>query len=275
MLKFGPAGIPVRCTGGSVEGIKCTGSLGLEAMELEFVQGCRMKDESAIECGLAAKEAGVSLSCHASYYLNLLSPEPPKLKRTHSELERTAEVLSLAGGSRLVFHAGFYLKLDVPSAYEKMKVEMKALVKAVEGKGVFLAPEVTGKESQFGSLEELYRLAEDVGYDKVRPAIDWGHIHARDNGSLQEKGDFTNVLEVVERHVGKEGLRTLHCHMEGIEFTEKGERRHLRLAEGPPDYRLLLEALREFKCGGTVISESPAMEDDALVLQKAWKKLYG
>ena len=58
--------------------------------------------------------------------------------------------------------------------------------------------------------------------------------------------------------------------VEGIEFTEKGERRHLPLEEGPPSYKMLIEVLKEFKCDGTLICESPLLEKDALRLKNAW-----
>ncbi len=275
MFRIGPAGVPLRSKErSSLAGIQVTKDLGLDAMELEFVHGCRMKDESAAQIGTLAKKLDVSLSCHASYYLNLLSPEAATLKKTQAELTRTAEVLELCGGKRIVFHSGFYLKMDHTSAYAAMKAQYQALAKTIADNGfnVVLAPEVTGKKSQFGSVEELYGLAEEIGYDQIRPAIDWGHVHARDNGALNKPEDFEKVLQTVEKHVGKEGLRTLHCHVEGINFTEKGERNHLRITEGPPDYKILLKVLKEYKCAGTLICESPAMEDDALILQKEWKK---
>ncbi|MDP2717907.1 MAG: TIM barrel protein [Candidatus Micrarchaeota archaeon] len=273
-MRFGPAGVPL-CSKerSSIAGIGVTADLGLNAMELEFVHGCRMKDESARQIGDLAKKRDVSLSCHASYYLNLLSPEPAKREKTIAELKRTAHVLDQCGGKRLVFHSGFYLKMDHGKAYAAMKARYQSLSKYIAdaGLGVVLAPEVTGKKSQFGSVQELYGLAEDIGYDKIQPAIDWGHVHARDNGALNTPEDFEKVLETVEKTVGKEGLKTLHCHVEGIHFTEKGERNHLRITEGPPDYRMLIKTLKKFKCDGTLISESPAMEEDALILQNEWQ----
>jgi len=278
MFHIGPAGVPLRSKErSSLAGIQVTADLGMDAMELEFVHGCRMKDESAAEVGALSKKCDVSLSCHASYYLNLLSNEPAKLQKTHSELNRTAQVLDLAGGKRIVFHSGFYQGMDSKKAYERMKTEYKTLSGFNTDRGLksVLAPEVTGKKSQFGSVEELYGLAEDIGYDKIQPAIDWGHVHARDNGALNAPDDFRKVLDTVEKHVGKEGLKTLHCHVEGINFTEKGERNHLRITEGPPDYKTLVKVLKEYKCAGTLICESPAMEDDALILQKEWQRVSG
>lgn len=273
MLRFGPAGVPLSCKErSSLAGISCTADLGLDAMELEFVHGCRMTLETGKACGEAAKKRNVSLSAHASYYLNLLSPESATLEKSKKQLEVTAQVMDAAGGGRIAIHSGFYLKLSPKDAYPKMRDAFRDLLEKTRGLNATFAPEVMGKHGQFGTVEEVFRLAQDLGYDRIRPTIDWGHVHARSNGkTLNTQEEFEAVLVKVEKAVGKEGLKTLHCHVEGIEFSEKGERRHLPLEEGPPSYKLLLSALKAFKCEGTLICESPLMEKDALLLQKAWK----
>ena len=272
MMRFGPAGVPLGCKErSSLSGIACTADLGLDAMELEFVHGCRMTLEKAKECGQLAQKRNVSLSAHASYYLNLISPEEGTLEKSKQQLQTTAKVMDAAGGGRIAIHSGFYLKRTPSEAYPKMLAAYKDLLERTEGLNATFAPEVMGKQSQFGTVEEVYSLAEDLGYDRLRPTIDWGHIHARSNGTLlNKKEEFAGVLGTVEKAVGNEGLKTLHCHVEGIEFTEKGERRHLPLEEGPPSYKMLIEVLKEFKCDGTLICESPLLEKDALRLKNAW-----
>ncbi len=275
-MRFGTAGVPVSCKErSSYAGIQCAKDLGLDAFELEFVQGCRMKPEKGTECGELAKKLGISLSCHASYYLNFLSPENAKLEKSHKEMMTTARVINSAGGGRMAFHTAFYLGMPADKAYDKVKTEFKQLLSNIkkEDLNATLAPEVTGKPSQFGSVEELYKLAEDIGYDKIKPTIDWGHVHARENGRIKGKASYVEVLELIEKRVGKEGLKTLHCHMESINFTEKGERNHLTMDHDVPPYKPLAEALHEFKCDGTIISESPNIEKDALYMKNIFEKM--
>jgi len=275
-MRFGPAGVPIRCKERTtLAGIQYAKDIGLDAFEIEFVQGCRMKPESAKECGEVAKKLDVSLSCHASYYLNFLSQDRAKLAKSHKEMLTTARVMDAAGGGRIAFHTAFYMGLPADKAYEKVKTELKQLISEIkkEHQHVILAPETTGKPSQFGSVEELYALAEDIGYDKLRPTIDWAHIHARDNGRIKGKQDYVDVLEFIEKKVGKEGLRTLHCHMASINFTAKGERNHLTMDHDIPPFRPLAEALHEFKCDGTIISESPNIEADALYMKKVFERI--
>lgn len=275
-MRFGTAGVPLSCKErDSVSGIACVHQLELEAFEFEFVHGCRLKKEKAIEAGELAKKYDISLSAHASYYLNLISPEKTKYQKTVKEIILTAEILDAAKGDRLVFHPGFFLKMGHNEAYERMKKEFKMLAKEIKDKGfsVHLAPETTGKPTAFGSFEDLYSLAEEIGYDLIRPTIDWAHIHARENGRFKTKDDYVKVLEFIEKKVGKEGLKTLHCHMSSINFTDKGERNHLTMDHNIPPFRPLAETLHEFKCEGTIISESPTIEKDAIYMKKVFNSL--
>ncbi|MEM4134074.1 MAG: TIM barrel protein [Candidatus Micrarchaeia archaeon] len=275
-MKFGTAGVPISCEKrDSISGIECVYKLGLDAFELEFVHGCRMSEESAKEAGQIAKKYNIVLSAHASYYLNLLSEEKLKYKKTVDEIIKTAKILDIAGGDRLVFHPGFFLKMSHDKAYERMKREFKSLAKQIKENNfnVHLAPETTGKPTAFGSFEDLYSLAEEIGYDLIRPTIDWAHIHARENGRFKTKEDYVKVLEFVEKKTGKEGLRTLHCHMSSINFTSKGERNHLTMDNDIPPVKPLFEALHEFKCDGVIISESPNIEKDAIYMKKLFNSI--
>ena len=70
-----------------------------------------------------------------------------------------------------------------------------------------------------------------------------------------------------------EALERLHVHIAGIEFGPRGERRHLPLRESRFRYRELLRALKDCQVSGWVVCESPAMEDDALLLQRCYRRL--
>jgi deoxyribonuclease-4 len=63
--------------------------------------------------------------------------------------------------------------------------------------------------------------------------------------------------------------------MSGIEYSDKGERNHLKLSESDFNLRGLFDALHEMDCAGRILCESPAMEDDALFMLESWKEWYG
>ena len=68
-------------------------------------------------------------------------------------------------------------------------------------------------------------------------------------------------------------LDDMHIHVAGIEYGQKGERRHLNLEDSDFNYKELLQALKEFDVKGLVICESPNLEEDALLLQNHYSLL--
>ena len=138
-------------------------------------------------------------------------------------------------------------------------------------KGVDYRLETTGKGTQFGTLEELVSLCKEVASCKL--CIDFSHIHARGNGSLKGYEDFAKILQYVSDELGSSTLEDMHMHMGGIDYTEKGERKHLPLQESDFNYPACLKALKNFNVKGCVILEGPLVEKDALLLKNTYKAM--
>jgi len=273
-LYFGTAGIPRTTPAKStVDGVKHIRTLGLAAMELEFVYGVRMKKELALEVRKVAERNNVHLSVHAPYYINLNAQDEKKLRASKKRILDSAMVGTAAGAESIVFHPGFYLNMEKDKVYATIK---KGLVEVLtelheQDIGAILRPETTGKNSQFGSFEELLRLSSEL--ENVLPCIDFAHLHAKAGGKLNSFEEFWAILSSYEEHLGKDALNELHIHVAGIEYTPKGEKNHLNLPESDFNYRELLKALKEFGCGGLLICESPNLEGDALLLQQNYEEL--
>ncbi|MEK6954178.1 MAG: TIM barrel protein [Candidatus Micrarchaeota archaeon] len=275
---FGTAGIPLRLKErDAISGIECVNELGLHAMEMEFVYGVQMKEEKALEVRKAAEKNKISLSIHAPYYINLLSVEKEKRVASRKRIVDSCKIGSIAGARRIVVHPAFYGKIDKKQAMEEMKAQIGMILDELKAKKIQntqIALETMGKVAQFGTLEENFTLANEFGMEKVNPCIDFGHLHARGNGCLRTKGDFLEKLEIAGSF-GKKYLQTLHVHFEGIAYSEKGEKNHLPISVKDPDFSLLAAALVEKGCSGTIICESPEIENDALEMQKIYTKLLG
>ena len=56
------------------------------------------------------------------------------------------------------------------------------------------------------------------------PCIDFAHFHARTNGKYNTYGEFSEILEKIEKKLGKKGLENMHIHITGIAYGEKGEK---------------------------------------------------
>lgn len=273
-LRFGTAGIPLSTPKRStLDGIKWVRELGLDAMELEFVRGINLKPEMAKEIKYVAKKHDVLLTAHAPYYINLNAEEREKAEASKKRIIQSAERLYEAGGWSVVFHAGYYLKQTKKSVYQKILDELRDIQRALMEKGieVWIRPELTGKPTQFGDLEEIVKLSEEL--EMVLPAIDFAHAHARNRGKCNSTEEWREMLSFMEERLGREALESMHIHMSGIEYTAKGERKHLPLMESDMKWKELLGVLKEFRVKGVVISESPNIEEDAILMKKAYGEL--
>jgi deoxyribonuclease-4 len=274
-LLFGTAGIPLSTEPrDTLNGIAQVRKLGLDAMELEFVQNVNVSAEKAPSVRKAAESNSVILTAHGSYYINLNSPEKEKWHASVTRIVQAGERLDSCGGYSLVFHPAFYLKASKEEAYKNVKKGVELAIEELEKKGarkIWVRPETMGRESQFGTLEENLKLSQEVA--RVLPCIDFSHLHARYKGKYNTYPEFRSQLELVEKMKGKEGLKNMHIHLSGINYGEKGEKNHLILKESDMNYKDLLRALKEFECAGIVICESPNIEEDALLLQKTYREL--
>ncbi len=273
-LRFGTAGIPISTPKPStITGIERVRELGLDAMELEFVRGVNLKPELAKKIKYVAKKNDVLLTAHAPYYINLNAAEKAKVEASKRRIIQSAERLYDAGGWSVVFHAGYYLKQDPAKVYERIKAEIQDIVRNLQDRGieVWIRPELTGKPTQFGNLKELVRLSEEL--EMVLPAIDFAHCHARNAGKMNSVEEWREMLSFMEDRLGREALDNMHIHISGINYTEKGERNHLNLQESDMRWEDLLRVLKEFRVKGVVISESPNIEGDALLMKRKYEEI--
>lgn len=273
-LLFGTAGIPLSSRAPSTEaGIERIKELGLGCMEIEFVQGVRMRAATAEEVGKVAAHTGIKLSAHGPYWINFNSHEPDKLAASRLRLLQTARIGALCGVTNAIFHPAFYQGDPRDVVYERVKENVQEVLTTLRGEGnkVVLRPEVMGKPTQFGDLEEIIRLSAELD-DGVGPCLDFAHMHAR-TGKNNSYEEFVAILDRIKRRLGPQAIEAIQIHVSGIEYTAKGEKRHIPLKESDFKFREFVRALKDMKAKGMVICESPNLEEDALTLQGAYHAL--
>lgn len=272
-LLFGTGGTPHSAkTQSAIDGIKRIAELGLGCMELEFVYGVRMAENSARLVAETAQSLGVKLSAHGPYYINLNAREPEKVAASQERIIQTARIGALCGAQSIVFHAAFYLGDPPEKTYQAVKKNLAEVMKTLkkEENKVWVRPEVMGKTSQFGDIDEIIRLCNEL--ERVSICMDFAHWHAR-IGRANSYPEFVAVLEQIKNGLGDGAIANMHIHVSGIAYGQKGERRHLDLEESDLNYTELLQALKDYKAGGLVICESPSLEADALLLQESYHRL--
>jgi deoxyribonuclease-4 len=270
-LHFGTAGVPFSSADdSSLAGIARIRDLGLDGLEIEFVNGVKMGLDTAAKVKEKAAKLGVRLSVHAPYHINFNSADPGIRLQSRERLLKTARVGAACGAASAVFHAAFYGKDTPEKTYEAVKDELKAVMSIVRSErlAITLRIETMGKHAQFGSLDEVLAMCRDV--DGLQPCLDFSHLYARE-GKINSYLDFERVLSKVARKLGPRSLRNVHIHIAGIHFGDRGEIKHLNLEETAFRYDEWLQALRDLGVEGLVICESPNLEGDAVMLKKLYE----
>jgi len=272
-LLFGTGGVPLSAAQRStVHGIERIKELGLGCMEIEFVRGVTMSMATAADVHIASNRARIALSCHAPYYINFNATEPSIIKASEKRLVDTARVAGAAGAKSVIFHAAFYMNATPEKTYDAVKESISrvmAILKS-ENNPITLRPEIMGKPTEFGTITETLKLCREL--PGVLPCIDLAHWHARTR-AFNTYGEGMGVLKHVDEALGRTALDNMHFHFSGIKYGERGEIKHMPLKESDFNYPEIMRALVEYELKGTVICESPNLEEDALLLQATYNDL--
>lgn len=278
MIKFGPSGNSIAFTLAgnktSEQSAVWVKNLGLNCFEYSFGRGVNLSDEKALSIGQAFNEAGVEISVHAPYYINFANPDDEKAMNSYRYVLDSAKKVKLMGGKRIVFHPASQGKLSREEAVLLTLKRLNRLKELIYSEGLddlIFCPETMGKLGQIGTIEEITEFCK---IDKVFvPAVDFGHVNARENGSLKTKQDFLVRLKYMIDNLGYEKMKNFHIHFSKIEYTQKGEVRHLTFEDNiyGPEFEPLAQALKELSLEPYVICESAGTQDiDAVSMQKIY-----
>lgn len=254
-VRFGPAGFGMP----ALEALPKLKELGLNAAEVEFTYGIRMSIADAKKIGELAKKLDIKLSVHAPYYINLASLDKKKIELSKHRILESCERAHYLGAQNVIFHAAYYGKFSKEECYNIVKkaiTEMQQVIKKNNWQ-TNLAPETTGKASQFGSLDEVLKLVTETGCSFC---IDFAHLEAR-----EQKINLKEIFEKIKK------FKHIQSHFSGIEYTNKGERRHVITPTSK--IQELLSYIKRYNLSITIINESPSPWEDSLKALKIWKNI--
>lgn len=273
-LNFLTAGMPLATgKGGYPRAFEIIEEMGLDGMEVEFVHGVRMSDETRELVKNIQKEKNLVLTAHGPFYINLNSQEPDKIEASVQRIIDTAQTANAFGGYSITYHAAFYMGKDKEAVFEQVKTQTRKILDVLNKNNIkiWIRPETTGKATQWGDYEEIIRLSKE--FEQVLPCIDFSHIHARTAGEYNTYDEFCKVLDRIGTELGDFALNNFHAHLAGIEYTKKGEKCHLNLEDSDMNYKDLLKAMKKFDVKGALVCESPNIETDAKLLKDYYLSL--
>lgn len=279
--RFGPAGNSDSFSKVHRSSLAAPGwiaDLGLDCYEYQCGKGIHVGEETARRVGENARAAGIALSLHAPYFINLANPDPDALKKTIGYITGACLVAQRMGARRVVIHSGALMKRTRREALETAKRSLREVLAACDDQGfghIALCPETMGKLGQLGDLDEVLQLCQLD--ERLVPCIDFGHLYARSLGADDGPEAFDRMLDQVERALGEERASTFHSHFSHIQFTVNGgEKCHRTFADDGgygPGWAPLAAQVARRGWSPTFICESAGTQaEDALEMKKIYQE---
>ena len=278
--KFGPAG---NCDSfskvhkSSAAAPRWIADFGLDCYEYQCGKGIHVGEDSARLVGCNARAAGITLSLHAPYFINLANPDPDSLQKTIGYITAACQVADWMGAGRVVIHSGALMRRPRREALDIAKKSLAEVIAACDGQGyghIALCPETMGKINQLGDLDEVLELCTLDG--QLVPCIDFGHLYARSLGADDGPEAFSRMLDRVEEILGPDRASRFHSHFSHIEFTPNGgEKRHRTFDDDGgygPDWAPLAAEVARRGWAPTFICESAGTQaEDALAMKGIYR----
>lgn len=281
MIKFGPAG---NCEMFYEYGYKSTyqmpeflAKIGLDAYEIQCGRGVRMGDDAAKILANSAAQNNITLSVHAPYYISMSSTEEEKRLGSINYILQSAALAKKTGADRIIIHSGSCSKMSREEALFLATDTMKKAVIEMDNAGyndISMCPETMGKINQLGTLDEVIELC--LVDERIIPAIDFGHLNARDGGILKTASDFEAIIDKLENRLGGYRANNFHVHFSKIEYSAGGEKRHLTFEDTVfgPDFEPFAEIICKRSLSPRIICESAGtMSKDALFMKNYYNSI--
>lgn len=276
LMKFGTVGSPISTPpkpGGSIGAIEQLAILGLDALELGWVQSVRVTENTCAIIKKHAEDKQIALSVHAPYFINL-NADDEEWPKSRKRLMDAAYFGFLAGATDIVFHPGSYFNRPPTEVMLKILPRLEEISTELEQRKILvtLRPETMGKSAMLGTLDDALEMSKRI--PNVLPAMDFAHLHARcGDGSMNSVKEWSELLDHYLKILGSKAADHFHIHLSGIEYTTKGEKKHLPISEADLKIKELFIALKKFHITGRIMCESPILEKDALLMKKIWQDL--
>lgn len=281
MIKFGPAGNCETFYGAgykhTYDAPKWLSEIGLNAFEYSFGKGILLSDEMAVKIGEEMKKYSITPSIHAPYFINFANPDDEMAEKSYGYVLKSLEKLRLMGGTHLVVHTASCGKMDRESAVALTKARLEILRDKIIEAGygdMYVCLETMGKSQQIGTVDEIIDFCKI--YDHYMPTFDFGHINALTQGSLKSEADYECIIKKCLDELGLDRTKNVHIHFSKIEYSSKGEVRHLTFEDEKfgPNFEPLARVIKKYNLTPTVICESKGiMAVDALNMKNIYNSV--
>ncbi|MBQ7492703.1 MAG: TIM barrel protein [Clostridia bacterium] len=276
---FGPAGNCDSFTKqykSSVHAPAWLRDMGLDCYEYQCGRGVNVGKDTARAIGLAAKEAGIVMSLHAPYFINLSGDDPQRVEKNVEYILQAARACAWLGGDRIVVHCGGLSGMERETAMAHTLYNLREALRALEQEKldhIRLCVETMGKINVLGDGGEVCRICQSD--ERLLPCIDFGHLNARTGGHMSTEEEMAALLDLLWNTLGEARARAFHAHFSKIEYGKGGEVRHLTFDDAVfgPEFIPLARLLTKRRLAPRIICESAGTQaEDALLMKQQFEQ---
>jgi deoxyribonuclease-4 len=235
-------GAHVRAGKGLVPALQHGADIGADSVQI-FTQSPRMwkpsqySDEvlEAYRAAQAEHPSVVSTFCHATYLINLASPDPELAAKSRSCLTANLSTADGMGAEGLVLHIGSHrgsgFETALPAIAEALVGSLDEVDADPEGCPILLENAAGAGDTVGRSFEELAQVIESAGGDeRLGVCLDTQHLWASGIpfATVPEADDLIGLIDVT---VGMDRLRCLHMNDSKVGFGANRDR-HENIGDG-------------------------------------------
>lgn len=172
--------------------------------------------------------------CHATYLINLASPDPAVWERSRDCLIENLKVATGIGGRGLVVHIGSHLGAGFDACLPRVADAVRQALDSVDTVGAcpLLLENAAGAGGTVGrTFDELARVIDALDDDeRLGVCLDSQHLWAS-GIDFTTPEDMDDVVDALDKAVGLDRLRCLHVNDSKVPFGSNRDR-HANLGEG-------------------------------------------
>lgn len=232
-------GAHVRQTGGLRKAIERGEKAGFDVIQI-FTQSPRQwrptaRDDAELAALAARRRASPSLKawvCHATYLINLASPDPELCARSADCLNDNMRMASALGATAVIVHVGSHLGRGLDQQLPRIAEAITDALDATPGGCDLLLENTAGAGGTIGrTAHELAAVIDAAGGSKrLGVCLDSQHLWASGiDFTTPERMDA--VIKELRGTVGIRRLRCLHVNDSKVAFASQRDR-HANLGEG-------------------------------------------
>jgi len=201
---------------------------------------------------LKIKDEAKRYNIELSLRLPQISGEPDEMIRIYTKICSIMDVRAFSAKPN--FYSAF---MPHDQALRLAVYKINEIV-ASEAPRVKIGIETTGKTGDVGSLEDVIDIVKRT--NSTEPIINFGMLHAYDNGFLRTRRDFNFVFEKLRKSLGPAYFQNAFFFFSGVRYTSQGYAETIPLAKADIKLENMVREAMAAGIKGTLIFEDPAKE---------------